>query len=591
MPEFAVVPSSTPTIRRLTIQRFRGIQHLRWYPNAGLNLVLGGGDVGKTTILESIALLLSPSNNVVVTDADYWQRDTAKGFCIEAVMSLPESSGINHQKKQAYPWDWDGGELKYPQMEGEPDTSRAHDPVYCVRVSGTSDFDVSYEIVHPDESVDHFSVNIRRKIGLVRLSGDDRNDRDLRLIQGSALERLISDKTLRSKLGKKLSEADIQDELKEDAQAKLTVLDDAFAVRALPTGLRLGLTGGHGLSVNALIGLTAEKDGVHLPLASWGAGTRRWAALQIAAAQQGENPIVVVDEAERGLEPYRQRRLMSDLQVNSSQVFVTTHSPTAINAAKNASVWYLDANCNIGPLPTKITGDQTLEPEMFLARLAIIAEGKTEVGFLRFILERELQTGLLDHGIYIADGCGNDKMLALLEALVNSGLTFAAFGDDEGRSPTKWLRIQQKLGNLLFRWPQGCLEENVVNLVPDERLEELISDTQAKSGTRLRTLATRLDLKEKDFAVIKAKAPNLRRLIIEAATGSIPAEMEQAATSTKKEWKSHCDCWYKSIVGGSELARKVYDFGLWPRLSVHLSPFIESIRSMTAETKSKAAGL
>jgi len=38
-------------------------------------------------------------------------------------------------------------------------------------------------------------------------------------------------------------------------------------------GLGLGLTGGQGLSLNALIGLTATEGTVKLPLASWGRDT------------------------------------------------------------------------------------------------------------------------------------------------------------------------------------------------------------------------------------------------------------------------------------------------------------------------------
>lgn len=50
--------AAAPLIRRLTIERFRGIEGLVWHPSPGLNVLLGGGDVGKTTILEAIALLL-----------------------------------------------------------------------------------------------------------------------------------------------------------------------------------------------------------------------------------------------------------------------------------------------------------------------------------------------------------------------------------------------------------------------------------------------------------------------------------------------------------------------------------------------------
>jgi putative ATP-dependent endonuclease of OLD family len=50
---------SAPTIYRLDIQRVRGIKDLAWLPGKGVNVILGGGDVGKTTILDAIGLLLS----------------------------------------------------------------------------------------------------------------------------------------------------------------------------------------------------------------------------------------------------------------------------------------------------------------------------------------------------------------------------------------------------------------------------------------------------------------------------------------------------------------------------------------------------
>ena len=50
-------PVSAPVILRLAIKRYRGIKALTWRPGTGLNLILGGGDVGKTTILDAVALL------------------------------------------------------------------------------------------------------------------------------------------------------------------------------------------------------------------------------------------------------------------------------------------------------------------------------------------------------------------------------------------------------------------------------------------------------------------------------------------------------------------------------------------------------
>jgi putative ATP-dependent endonuclease of the OLD family len=68
-----------PAIYALTIERFRGITALRWKPSRGVNVILGGGDVGKTTILEAIALLLSPANPTTLSDPDYHDRDIEAG--------------------------------------------------------------------------------------------------------------------------------------------------------------------------------------------------------------------------------------------------------------------------------------------------------------------------------------------------------------------------------------------------------------------------------------------------------------------------------------------------------------------------------
>src|SRR5882672_12275282 len=90
----AVAMDQPAIIRQLTIERFRGIRELRWNPGAGLNVILGGGDVGKTTVLEAIGLLLNPSNAAVLSEADYYNRDSGAGFVIQGVFSLSTSADI-----------------------------------------------------------------------------------------------------------------------------------------------------------------------------------------------------------------------------------------------------------------------------------------------------------------------------------------------------------------------------------------------------------------------------------------------------------------------------------------------------------------
>lgn len=295
--------ASTAQIRKLSIQRFRGIQSLTWLPAEGMNVILGGGDVGKTTVLEAIALLLSPSNTAVISGADYWARDSAQEFVIEAVMSLPDATGIGSQNTFAWPWAWNGKDAVAPSPEGEGDLPMPDEPVYRVRVRGTTELELAWEVMQPNDEFDHFSTAVRRRIGLVRMSADERNDRDLRLVYGSALDRLLADNALRARIGKEVAGLNLHDSLNDKGKEAIESLDGRMAAAALPSELKLGLTTSQGLSIGALIGLMATKNGVALPLSSWGAGTRRMAALEIASATDREASVTLIDEIERGLEP------------------------------------------------------------------------------------------------------------------------------------------------------------------------------------------------------------------------------------------------------------------------------------------------
>lgn len=112
-----------------------------------MNVILGGGDVGKTTVLEAIALLLSPSNTAVISEADYWARGSAQEFLIEAVMTLPDATGIGSQNTFTWPWAWNGKEAVAPSANGVDDLPNPDDPVYRVRVRGTTELELAWEVV------------------------------------------------------------------------------------------------------------------------------------------------------------------------------------------------------------------------------------------------------------------------------------------------------------------------------------------------------------------------------------------------------------------------------------------------------------
>ncbi|BEG76491.1 MULTISPECIES: ATP-dependent nuclease [Achromobacter] len=544
-----------------------------------MNVILGGGDVGKTTILEAIALLLSPSNTAVLSEADYWARDNAQEFVIEAVMTLPDTTGIGSQSTFAWPWAWDGQNAIPPSADEEGDLAAPGEPVYRVRVRGTAELELAWEVMQPNEELAHFSSAVRRRIGSVRMSADERNDRDLRLVYGSALDRLLADSALRARIGKEVAGLDLHDSLNDKGKKAIESLDARMAGAALPSNLKLGLTTSQGLSIGALIGLVATENDVALPLSSWGAGTRRMSALEIASSTDKEASITLIDEIERGLEPYRLRKLIKILAGQHGQIFLTTHSPIAISCAEDAHLWYLDSAGSIGALPRdKIGPQQKRDPETFLARVAVIAEGPTEVGFLQYLLERAFKGNPLDYGVRVCDGQGNGATLDLLETLASSGLLFAGLADDEGTAPERWKKLKDKLKGRLHQWPKGCTEDHVIGAVPEENLLALLRDAEGEvDGYRLRTLAERLGLQDKSVetidAALKASGKTWRTLIIAAASGS----KDGAPAGQEKAWKKHSQQWFKSTVGGQELAQKMVALGAWKKIEPQLLPLINAV--------------
>jgi len=566
-------------IRKLSVRRFRGLETLDWRPGPTMNLILGGGDMGKTTILDAVGLLLSASNATTVSEVDYWRRDNSVEFSIEAVVSLPEGVEPNTFSVLLMPWDWDGEDAVLPANPEDGDAPEATRPVYRLRVRGTTDLELVWEIVQPDNSAISLSAAFRKKIGLVRLSADDRNDRDLRLVFGSALDRLLADPAIKARIADQVADQDFSEAVGDAGLKALQVLDARLSKASLPSGVQLGLTSSHGLSIGALIGLLADRDGVALPLASWGAGTRRMAALEIAAATQADNSITVIDEIERGLEPYRLRQLIGVLKTTFGQSFVTTHNPVAIQCANWATLWYIDAATAIGELEqAKIAAQQKRDPETFLAKLAVIAEGPTELGFMTRFLRLAFGGEPLDCGVRVCNGQGNVQTLGLLEALDKGRLAFAAIADDEGDHPGRWRRLKDVMGDRLLRWDAACTEEVVMKLIPEANLPDLLKAEDGHwDGDRLRTLATRLGIEDKSLEAIRhalaAQGRSLRTVMIEAATGNA----QGLTNPTKKEWEAHARDWFKSGRGGFELAGYALTDAVWAHLQPLMLPFINAI--------------
>jgi putative ATP-dependent endonuclease of the OLD family len=73
-------------IRIISIENYRCIQQLTWYPGHGLNCLIGPGDSGKSSILDAIDLCLGARRNPNLTDADFHGLDVERPISISITL-------------------------------------------------------------------------------------------------------------------------------------------------------------------------------------------------------------------------------------------------------------------------------------------------------------------------------------------------------------------------------------------------------------------------------------------------------------------------------------------------------------------------
>ena len=107
--------------------------------------------------------------------------------------------------------------------------------------------------------------------------------------------------------------------------------------------------------------------------------------------------VLLIDEIERGLEPFRLRHVLQiiaralrsgfDDGLRLGQTILTTHSPIAICELTASSLNVVrcldDGTLEVQTVHEGLQGLVRSQPEALLSRAALVAEGKTEEGLLR----------------------------------------------------------------------------------------------------------------------------------------------------------------------------------------------------------------
>lgn len=492
-------------VRHVYIKNFRAVKELEWFPSPGLNCLIGPGDSGKSSILDAIDLALGARRSYPFTDADFFQLDTTNP--IEIIVTVG-ALDVQLQNIEAYARLLRGFDARTRVISDEPQVGQ--EVVLTMKLTVGRDLDPDW-LLYSDRAQEE---GLER-----RLQWKHRE-----LITPARLG-VTSDHHLawgnRSLLNK-LSEEDF------DLTATLAELSrsarDAFAeqeiegisgvlenVKSLARNLGVDVGDLKALldakSVSLSHGAISLHNNDNTPLRQLGTGSSR---LLISAIQKAATTsrILIVDEAEYGLEPFRITRLLNELGSKEvepeQQVFITTHSPYVLKELQANQLHVIRARTlGMAPFPPPLMehshkifslqgGDveqSTLRTcaEAFFSRAVIVCEGKTEIGLVRGIdLYRQdtQQATIYSHGTYCADGDG-DSMFQRAGVFRSLGYPTSIFKDsDKNTEQDAAINAARGSGINLYEWGNDLATENALFLYsPADTIPKLLELAIMRKGS------------------------------------------------------------------------------------------------------------
>lgn len=322
-------------IRRLRIERFRGIKELTFCPGPR-TVIIGPNNAGKTTVLEALDVLLSSGrgrSRPPPTEIDYYARDPDAEFCIEAVLAQVPDDFATEAVGCFEGWDATAEEVR-PEVEGD-----GLEPIVRVRVRGTKDLELRYEFAKEEAAGRVFGTAFRTKIAWI-FDGRLRDPAyQLGFYQGGLLDRLFEQEDVSPAvrmLRQALSSGATTVNSDTVVARKLEEIADDLRDLGLITASEIPRFELGGISKRELLQslrLALPDVGVSVPLARQGRGTQRLllVALLLRLARDFGRPIIGgFEEPEEALEPMRQMHMaqtIADIAASGGQVFVVTHSP------------------------------------------------------------------------------------------------------------------------------------------------------------------------------------------------------------------------------------------------------------------------
>ncbi len=476
-------------IRNIKINNFRGIKtaNLSFPLNQRLICLIGAGDSTKSTVLTAIHYAFWSNWNLSVSSSDFYECDTRNPILIEVSFDeFPES----FLKETKYGFYLRG------EIVGDSDEPKDDDCYLTVRLTINDSLEPKWNIVCNRLEDKPFTTSDRQLISPGMIGIDF--SQNLNWVRGSALSKYLDPKeTINKNLSIIESEArKIGDYSELDAISSI--------IKKVADGYGVSIDG----DINNKVALksknvlsTIELFEGNKPFSQRGYGSKKLINLGLQVGNFGKDSVLLIDEIEIGLEPYRQKNLLHILkkEVNEGgQIIFTTHSTVVlseldisqlilVNSSKGITSFEQIASDNTS-LNSKMQRMLRSIPDAFLTPRILVCEGITEVGFIR-ALDEMLQESddyyIASRCVSYADGKGGAEALEVAERFFDLGYDAAVLVDNDRPEDEKKKNALFLKKIPIFSWDVGkCIETALIPLLSQNSLNELLLwDSEKKDAT------------------------------------------------------------------------------------------------------------
>jgi putative ATP-dependent endonuclease of OLD family len=473
-------------IRFIDIRNFRCLRAFAWRPTPGVNCLIGPGDVGKTSVLEAIDFCLGVRRNISFSDADFHGLNVTEPISISITLGELDDGLKSMETYGNYLRSFD---LVSGRIDDEPESGA--ETVLTLNLSVKSDLEPVWTLVSDRSETQgqarYLTWSDRTRLSPTRIGA--LAESDLAWRRGSVLAKLSDEKVEASgALADAARQARIAfgDLAEKQLVGTLQLVGDA----ARELGIEIGkhpraLLDAHSVSFTG--GTIALHNEAGIPLRGLGTGSARLllAGLQRKAAK--EATVILIDEAEHGLEPHRLIRLLHSIGSKETpaplQAFITTHSPVVVRELSADQLSLLRKSTdghkviNLGS-KDNIQGTIRAFPEAFLGSSVVVCEGASEVGLLRGLDQFRTSTGERSFaaiGISLVDANGVDNIYRRANVFNGLGYRTAVLRDDDKKPPESVETLFVQRGGLIFKWRTGrALEDELFNCLPNAAITKLL---------------------------------------------------------------------------------------------------------------------